>query len=61
MSREFIANGNELVAHAAFDVGCKLFGGYPITSSIVIALVMRVFFPSVNGAFFQMADEIDGI
>ena len=31
MAREVIKNGNELVALAAKDVGCKFFGGYPIT------------------------------
>ena len=45
MSREFIANGNELVAHAAIDVGCKFFGGYPITPSSEIAHEMSVFLP----------------
>ena len=33
MSREFIANGNVLVAHAAIDVGCKYCGGYSFTPS----------------------------
>lgn len=61
MSREFIANGNELVAHAAIDVGCKFFGGYPITPSSEIAHEMSVFLPRENGAFIQMEDEIGGI
>ena len=61
MSREFIANGNELVAHAAIDVGCKFFGGYPITPSSEVAHEMSVFLPRENGAFIQMEDEIGGI
>ena len=29
--REVISGGNELVAKAAIDVGCRFYGGYPIT------------------------------
>lgn len=61
MSRELISSGNELVAHAAIDVGCKFFGGYPITPSSEVAHEMSVMLPQENGAFIQMEDEIGGI
>lgn len=61
MSRELISSGNELVAHAAIDVGCKFFGGYPITPSSEVAHEMSVMLPGENGSFIQMEDEIAGI
>lgn len=61
MSRELISSGNELVAHAAIDVGCKFFGGYPITPSSEVAHEMSVMLPRENGSFIQMEDEIAGI
>ncbi|MDD6055817.1 MAG: 2-oxoglutarate synthase subunit alpha [Helicobacter sp.] len=61
MSREFISSGNELVAHAAIDAGCRFFGGYPITPSSEVAHEMSVMLPQENGTFIQMEDEIAGI
>lgn len=59
--RELIINGNELVALAAIDAGCRFFGGYPITPSSEIAHEMSVLLPKHNGTFIQMEDEISGI
>lgn len=59
--REFIHNGNEMIAQAAIDVGCKFFGGYPITPSSEVAHEMSVKLPQVGGTFIQMEDEIAGI
>ncbi len=59
--REEIASGNELVALAAIDVGCKFFGGYPITPSSEVAHEMSVHLPQKGGTFIQMEDEIGGI
>ena len=61
VSREFISSGNELVAHAAIDAGCKFFGGYPITPSSEVAHEMSVLLPREEGSFIQMEDEIGGI
>ncbi|RAX57820.1 2-oxoglutarate synthase subunit alpha [Helicobacter monodelphidis] len=61
MSREEIASGNELVALAAVDVGCRFFGGYPITPSSEVAHDMSWRLPKVGGKFIQMEDEIGGI
>ncbi len=59
--RDIISEGNELVAIAAIDCGCKFFGGYPITPSSEIAHNMSVLLPKNDGVFIQMEDEIAGI
>lgn len=59
--RELVINGNELVALAAIDAGCRFFGGYPITPSSEIAHSMSTLLPKHNGTFIQMEDEISGI
>ena len=50
--REIISEGNELVALAAIDCGCKFFGGYPITPSSEIAHNMSVLLPKNDGVFY---------
>lgn len=59
--REIISGGNELVAMAAIDAGCKFYGGYPITPSSDIMHELSVMLPKVGGTFIQMEDEISGI
>lgn len=59
--REIISTGNELVALAAIECGCKFFGGYPITPSSEIAHGMSSLLPKNGGTFIQMEDEIAGI
>lgn len=59
--REIISTGNNLVAKAAIDCGCKFFGGYPITPSSEIAHELSHMLPKNDGAFIQMEDEISGI
>ncbi|MCE3036481.1 2-oxoglutarate synthase subunit alpha [Helicobacter sp. faydin-H20] len=59
--REIISGGNELVAQAAIDVGCKFYGGYPITPSSDIMHELSVKLPQNGGRFIQMEDEISGI
>ncbi|WP_169776684.1 2-oxoglutarate synthase subunit alpha [Campylobacter mucosalis] len=59
--REMITTGNELVAMAAIDAGCKFFGGYPITPSSEIAHKLSSLLPKNGGTFIQMEDEIAGI
>ncbi len=50
--------GNEIVARAAVDAGCRFFAGYPISPSSEIAAHMAKLLPPVGGAFIQMEDEI---
>ncbi|MFN3821952.1 MAG: 2-oxoacid:acceptor oxidoreductase subunit alpha [bacterium] len=51
-------SGNDVVAHAAIDAGCRFFAGYPITPSSEIAHRMAEYLPKVGGVFIQMEDEI---
>lgn len=51
-------SGNELVALAAVDAGCRFYAGYPITPSSEIAEEMSKILPPVGGTFIQMEDEI---
>jgi 2-oxoglutarate/2-oxoacid ferredoxin oxidoreductase subunit alpha len=51
-------NGNDIVARAAIDAGCRFFAGYPISPSSEIAGAMSALLPEVGGAFIQMEDEI---
>ncbi len=60
-TREVISSGNELSALAAFDAGCKFFGGYPITPSSEIMHEMSDLMPEAGGACIQMEDEIAGV
>jgi len=59
--REVVSGGNELVAKAAIDAGCRFYGGYPITPSSDIMHEMSVLLPKYGGKFIQMEDEIGGI
>jgi 2-oxoglutarate ferredoxin oxidoreductase subunit alpha len=54
----FSMTGNEIVARAAIDAGCRFFAGYPISPSSEIAAAMSEMLPAVGGAFIQMEDEI---
>jgi len=59
--REVISSGNSLSALAAYDAGCKFFGGYPITPSSEVMHDMSKLLPRIGGKFIQMEDEIAGI
>ncbi len=58
MSRKGVYTGNELIALAAIDAGCRFYAGYPITPSSEVMEVMSKQMPKVGGAFIQMEDEI---
>jgi 2-oxoglutarate ferredoxin oxidoreductase subunit alpha len=61
MPRAEFWQGNRAIAAGALDVGCRFFGGYPITPSTEIADVMALELPKLGGAFIQMEDEIGSI
>ncbi len=61
MSRQGVYTGNELVALAALDAGCRFYAGYPITPSSEVMEVMSKEMPRVGGGFVQMEDEIASI
>lgn len=58
MSRAKLVQGNEACVKGALAVGCKFYGGYPITPSSEIAEHMVRAMPEVGGVFIQMEDEI---
>jgi 2-oxoglutarate/2-oxoacid ferredoxin oxidoreductase subunit alpha len=54
-------SGNEAVAEGAIAVGCRYYGGYPITPSSDIMERISVRFTEIHGVFMQMEDEIASI
>lgn len=57
-TKTYALTGNEIVARAAVDAGCRFYAGYPISPSSEIAAYMAKLLPPVGGAFIQMEDEI---
>jgi 2-oxoglutarate ferredoxin oxidoreductase subunit alpha len=58
MSKTYALTGNQVVARAALDAGCRFYAGYPISPSSEIAAEMAKALPRLGGAFIQMEDEI---
>ena len=56
-----LLQGNHACALGALAVGCRFFGGYPITPSSEIAEIMSRELPRLGGKFIQMEDEIASI
>ena len=56
-----LTSGNYASAEGAIAVGCRYFGGYPITPSSEIAHYMSRRLPQVGGTFIQMEDELASI
>ena len=53
--------GNEAIAEAAIQAGCRFFAGYPITPQNEIPEYMSWRMPEVGGAFVQAESEISAI
>jgi 2-oxoglutarate ferredoxin oxidoreductase subunit alpha len=53
--------GNVACAEGAIAAGCEFSAGYPITPATEIANHLAERLPQVEGAFFQMEDEISAI
>lgn len=56
-----LMQGNLAVAEAAIRVGCRFFGGYPITPSSEVMTRMAELLRQHGGTFIQMEDEIASI
>lgn len=50
--------GNEALAEAAIQAGCRHFFGYPITPQTELAAYMAKRMPKVNGTYLQAESEI---
>lgn len=53
--------GNEAVAEAAIQAGCKFYAGYPITPQNEIPEYMSAHMPEAGGTFIQAESEIAAI
>ncbi|MDD5016571.1 MAG: 3-methyl-2-oxobutanoate dehydrogenase subunit VorB [Eubacteriales bacterium] len=56
-----LMKGNEAVAEAAIQAGCRFFFGYPITPQNQIPEYMSRRLPEVGGTFLQAESEISAI
>ncbi len=60
MQRQMM-KGNEAIAEAAVQAGCRFFFGYPITPQNEIPEYMSLRLPEVGGAFLQAESEVAAI
>ncbi|MGI6160583.1 MAG: 3-methyl-2-oxobutanoate dehydrogenase subunit VorB [Christensenellales bacterium] len=56
-----LMKGNEAIAEAAIQAGCRFFFGYPITPQNQIPEYMARRMPQVNGCFLQAESEVAAI
>ena len=61
MGQRQMMKGNEAIAEAAVQAGCKYFFGYPITPQNEIPEYMSKRLPEVGGAFLQAESEVSAI
>ena len=55
-----LMKGNEAIAAAAINAGCRYFFGYPITPQNEIPEYMSRGLPKVGGAYVQAESEVAG-
>ena len=53
MGQRILLKGNEVMAEAAIQAGCRFFAGYPITPQNEIPEYMSKRMPQVGGTFIQ--------
>ncbi len=62
MGQKMLMKGNEAIAEAAIQAGCRFFFGYPITPQNQIPEYMSKRMPQVeNGCFLQAESEVSAI
>lgn len=61
MSDKVLMKGNEAIAEAAIQAGCRYFFGYPITPQNEIPEYMSKRLPKVGGVFLQAESEVAAI
>jgi len=61
MAEKVLMKGNEALAEAAIQAGCRHYFGYPITPQTEIAAYMSRRLPKVGGVFLQAESEISAI
>ncbi|TAN43211.1 MAG: 3-methyl-2-oxobutanoate dehydrogenase subunit VorB [Nitrospirae bacterium] len=60
-NRHLLMKGNEAIAEAAVQAGCRFYAGYPITPQNEIPEYMARRMPEVGGVFIQAESEIASI
>ncbi len=60
-SEKLLAKGNEAIAMAAIDSGCRFYFGYPITPQNDIPEYLSKHLPTLGGEFIQAESEIASI
>lgn len=58
---KILMKGNEAIAEAAIQAGCRYFFGYPITPQNEIPAYMARKLPEVGGVFLQAESEVSAI
>ena len=61
MAEKVLMKGNEAIAEAAIQAGCRHYFGYPITPQTEIAAYMAKRIPKIGGTFLQAESEIAAI
>ncbi|MDK2798682.1 MAG: 2-oxoglutarate/2-oxoacid ferredoxin oxidoreductase subunit alpha [Clostridiales bacterium] len=61
MSDKVLMKGNEAIAEAAIQAGCRYFFGYPITPQNEIPEYMSKRMPKVGGVYLQAESEVAAI
>ncbi|RME64670.1 MAG: 3-methyl-2-oxobutanoate dehydrogenase subunit beta, partial [Nitrospirae bacterium] len=61
MSEKVLMKGNEAIAEAAIQAGCRFYAGYPITPQNEIPEYMSKRMPEVGGVFIQAESELAAI
>lgn len=61
MAGKVLMKGNEAIAEAAIQAGCRFYFGYPITPQTEIAAYMAKRMPKIGGTFLQAESEIAAI
>jgi 2-oxoglutarate/2-oxoacid ferredoxin oxidoreductase subunit alpha len=61
MKTRILMKGNEAIAEAAIQAGCRFYAGYPITPQNEIPEYMSWRMPEVNGVFIQAESELAAI
>lgn len=61
MSERVLMKGNEALAEAAIQAGCRHFFGYPITPQTEVAAYMARKMPKIGGTYLQAESEVAAI
>lgn len=59
--KKILMRGNEVIAEAAIQAGCRFYAGYPITPQNEIPEYMSWRMPEVGGIFIQAESEIAAV